>query len=164
MGLRGSHGKKRGQFRFCCDFRYLNAVSKKDAYPIPRIDESLSELGDAKFFTTLNLGYAFRQVPLRKKDRRICMKKTGFACELGLYHWKRIPFGLRNATATFQRLMAQRIKRELCEAPVLGMPTKMGMYHLETDASVVAISGILHQEQEWNGRTVLRPIAIAARC
>ena len=50
--------KKGGQLRFCCDFRYLNAVTIKDAYPIPRIDESLSKLGDAKFFTTLDLGSA----------------------------------------------------------------------------------------------------------
>ena len=46
----------------------------------------------------------------------------------------------------------QRIKKDLCEAPVLGMPTEKGMYVLDTDASVVAISGILHQEQEWNGK------------
>ena len=271
----------------------------KDAYPIPRIDESLSKLGDAKFFTTLDLGSAFWQVPLRKQDRQ----KTGFACELGLFQWKRMPFGLCNATATFQRLMAQaltsvtkkygnlimcyvddvviatptledhierleevfscmkqaglkckpskceilrdsikylgrlvdkhgvrpdpeaveavltwkapktdtqlmsflgfanyyrefikgyadkiypmqrlmrnkgkkftwtdeaqvsfeNIKRELCEAPVLGMPTEKGMFVLDTDASVVAISGILHQEQEWNGRTVLRPIAYGSK-
>ena len=50
--------KKGGQLRSCCDFRYLNAVTIKDAYPIPRIDESLSKLGDAKFFTTLDLGSA----------------------------------------------------------------------------------------------------------
>ena len=73
--------KERGQLRFCCDFLYLIAVTIKDVYPIPRIDESLSKLGDAKFFTTLDLGSAFWQVPLRKKDR----EKTGFACELGLY-------------------------------------------------------------------------------
>ena len=77
----------------------------KDAYPIPRIDESLSKLGDAKFFTTLDLGSACWQVPLRKQDR----EKTGFACELGLFQWKRMPFGLCNATATFQRLMAQAL-------------------------------------------------------
>ena len=53
----------------------------------------------------------------------------------------------------------QRRKKELCEAPVLGMPTEKGMYVLDTDVSVVAISGYLHQEQEWNGKTVLRPLA-----
>ena len=57
----------------------------------------------------------------------------------------------------------QRIKKELYEAPVLGMPTEKGMYVLDTDASVVAISGILHQEQEWNGKTVLRPIAYGSK-
>ena len=77
----------------------------KDAYPIPRIDESLSKLGDVKFFTTLDLGSAFWQVPLRKQD----CEKTGFACELGLFQWKRMPFGLCNATATFQRLMVQTL-------------------------------------------------------
>ena len=101
--------KKGGQRRFCCDFRYLNAVTIKDAYPIPRIDESLSKLGDAKFFTTLDLGSVFWQVPLRKQDR----EKTGFACELGLFQWKRMQrvylFELCDATATFQRLMAQAL-------------------------------------------------------
>ena len=54
-------------------------------------------------------------------------------------------------------------KRELSEAPVLGLPTEKGMYVLDTEASVVAISGILHQEQEWNGKTVLRPIAYVSK-
>ena len=53
----------------------------------------------------------------------------------------------------------QRIKRELCEALVMGMPTKICMYNLDTDVSVVAILGTLHQEQEWVGKTVLRPVA-----
>ena len=57
----------------------------------------------------------------------------------------------------------ENIKRELCEAPVLGMLTERGMYVFDTDASVVAISGILHQEQEWNGRTFLRPIAYGSK-
>ena len=57
----------------------------------------------------------------------------------------------------------ENIQRELCEAPVLGMPTEKRMFVLDTDSSVVAISGILHQEQEWNGRTVLRPIAYGSK-
>ena len=271
----------------------------KDAYPIPRIDESLSKLGDAKFFTTPDLGSAFWQVPLRKQDR----DKTGFACELGMFQWKRMLFGLCNATATFQRLIAHALigvtkkygnlimcyvddvviatptledhierldevfacmkrsglkckpskceilkdsikylgrmvdrhgiradpdaveavltwkspkmehqlmsflgfanyyrefikgyadkvypmqqlmrrkrqevhveqrsrriflenKERVVRAPVLGMPTEKGMYVLDTDASVVAISGILHQEQDWNGKTVLRTIAYGSK-
>ena len=51
----------------------------------------------------------------------------------------------------------------MCEAPVLGMPTEKGMYVLDTDASVVAISDILHQEQEWHGKTVLRPISYGSK-
>ena len=97
--------KKRDQVRFCCDFLYLISVTVKDAYPIPRIDENLSKLGDAKFFTTLDLESAFWQVSLRKQDR----VRAGFACELGLFKWKRMPFGLCIATATFQRLMAQAL-------------------------------------------------------
>ena len=54
----------------------------------------------------------------------------------------------------------ENIKRETCEAPVLGLPTEKGMYVLDT---VVAILGILHQEQEWNERTVLRPIAYGSK-
>ena len=75
---------------------------------------------------------------------------------------------MRNKGKKFERndeaqVAFENIKRELLEAPVLGMPTVKGMYVLDTDASVVAISRILHQEQEWNGRTVLRPIAYGSK-
>ena len=89
--------KKRYQLWFCCDFQYLNSIRVKDACSITRKDESLSKLGDAKFFTTLDLGSLFWQVQLGKQDS----VKTGFACELGLFQWKRKSFGLCNATATF---------------------------------------------------------------
>ena len=67
--------------------------------------QDLSKLGDAKISTTLDVGSAFWRDSLRNKDR----EKTGFACELGLFQWKRMPFVLCNATATFQRLMAQAL-------------------------------------------------------
>ncbi len=95
--------KKGNQLRFCCDFRFLNAKTIRDAYPLPRIDESITRLGCACYFTTLDLGSTFWQVPLREEDR----PKTAFACELGLFQWKVMPFGLSNATATFQRLMSK---------------------------------------------------------
>ena len=57
------------------------------------------------------------------------------------------------------QIFLEKINRDFCEAPVLGMPTEKGLFVLDIDASVVAISGTLHQEREWNGRAVLRPIA-----
>ena len=76
---------------------------------------------------------------------------------------------MRNKGKKFERseeaqAAFENIKRELRELPVLGMLTEKGMYVLDTDASVVANSGILHQEQEWHGRTVPVPLHMAVRC
>ena len=103
--MRGHGSKESGQIIFCCNIRYLNAVTIKNAYPIPHIDESLSRLGDAKFFTILDSGSVFWQVPLRKQDR----DPTGFTYELEMFQWKIMPFGICNPTATIQRLMAQAL-------------------------------------------------------
>ena len=99
--------KKNGELRFCCDFRPLNAVTIKDAYPLPRIDESLSRLGKAKIYTSIDLAWAFWQIPVRKADRQ----KTAFACELGLFEWRRMPFGMCNASVTFQRAVARALRK-----------------------------------------------------
>ena len=99
--------KKNGELRFCCDFRPLNAVTIKDAYPLPRINESLSRLGKAKIYTSIDLAWAFWQIPVRKADRQ----KTVFACELGLFEWRRMPFGMGNASATFQRAIARALRK-----------------------------------------------------
>ena len=74
--------KKNGELRFCCDLRPFNDVTvKEDAFPLPRIDESFSRIGQAKIFTSIDLAWAFWQIRLKKCDRR----KTAFACELGLF-------------------------------------------------------------------------------
>ena len=105
----------------------------------PRTDtQLLSLLGFANYYREFRKGYADKVYPMQK-----------------LMHNKGKKFEWNDEA----EVAFENIKRELCEAPVLGMPTEKGMYVLDTDASVVAISGILHQEQEWNGRTVLRPIA-----
>ena len=109
----------------------------------PRKDTQLmSFLGFANYYREFIKGYADKVYPMQ-----MLMRNKGKKLE-----WN------DEAQAAFEN-----IKRELCEAPVLGMPTEKGMYVLDTDASVVAISGILHQEQEWNGGTVLRSIAYGSK-
>ena len=93
---------KNGELRFWCDFRPLNEVTVNDAYPLPRIHESLARLGKAKIYTSIDLTWVFWQIPVRKADRR----KTAFACELGLFEWRRMPFGMCNVSAIFQRAIA----------------------------------------------------------
>ena len=96
-----------GELRFCCDFRPLNEVTVKGAYPLPRIDESLARLGKAKIYTSIDLAWAFWQIPVRRADRQ----KTAFACELGLFEWQRMPFGMCNASVTFQRAIPRALRK-----------------------------------------------------
>ncbi|XP_039350382.1 uncharacterized protein LOC120374581 [Mauremys reevesii] len=93
--------KPDGSQRFCIDFRRVNAISKFDAYPMPRIDELLARLGEARYITTLDLSKGYWQIPLEPASR----EKTAFATPTGLYQFTRMPFGLHGAPATFQRLM-----------------------------------------------------------
>ncbi|KAE9357759.1 hypothetical protein PF008_g3016 [Phytophthora fragariae] len=93
--------KKDGEVRFCVDYRALNKVTKKDVYPLPRIDETLEALGGALLFTTLDLRVGYWQVLVAPEDR----DKTAFTTKKGLYRFVRMPFGLTNAPSTFQRMM-----------------------------------------------------------
>lgn len=93
--------KKDGSVRFCIDFRQLNSITRKDAYPLPRIDESLDALGGSQFFSTLDLASGHWQCEVEEKDR----PKTAFSTHKGLFQFKVMPFGLCNAPACFERLM-----------------------------------------------------------
>ena len=98
--------KKDQSWRFCVDYRRLNAVTQQDAYPLPRIDESLEALAGSRYFTTLDLLSGYWQVPLD----RDAQEKSAFATRSGLWKWKVLPFRLTSAPATFQRLMEQVLR------------------------------------------------------
>ena len=106
--------KKDGTWRFCIDFRKLNEVTCKDAYPLPQVNDLIDTLSGHKYFTTLDLASGYWQVPVEKSSQ----EKTAFVIPGGdIYHFKRMPFGLANAVPTFQRLMSnvlQGLLRNKC--------------------------------------------------
>ena len=93
--------KKDGSNRFCVDYRKLNDITIKDAYPLPRVDESLDQLTGSKWFSCLGLNSGYWQVETDPTDR----EKTAFTSRRGLFEFTVMPFGLCNAPATFERLM-----------------------------------------------------------
>ena len=91
--------KKEGSLRLCVDYRGLNAVTKKDRYPLPLIGEALDQLSTAKYYTKLNIKDAYYNIRIKDGDKW----KTAFKTRYGLFKYTVMPFGLTNSPAIFQR-------------------------------------------------------------
>ena len=104
--------KSDGNYRLCLDFRKLNSVSKKDTYPLPYMNDILRQLKAAKYISKIDLivSWAFNQIPLDE----VSQKYTAFTVPgRGLFEYKRMPFGLTGAPATFQRLLDRILTPEM---------------------------------------------------
>lgn len=102
--------KNSDKYRFCVDYRALNKVSEPDAYPIPFVSATLDKLRDARYLTTLDIKSAYWQIPMAKDSRPL----TAFVVpSRGLFQFKRMPFGLHSAPATWQRLIDRVIGVDL---------------------------------------------------
>lgn len=106
--------KSTGELRMCVDYRKLNAITVKDAYPIPRIDQLIDIFCGAEKFTKLDMASAFNQIPMAKED----IEKTGFTTRYGNYEYLVMPFGLCNAPATCMRYM-QHLFHDLLDKSVV---------------------------------------------
>lgn len=97
--------KKTGDWRLCVDYRRLNALTIKNKYPLPVIDELLDELVGAQWFTTLDMSSGFHQILLAEED----IAKTAFQTHHGHYEYKVMPYGVTGGPATFQHIVNTRL-------------------------------------------------------
>ena len=101
--------KKTGKWRVCVDFTDLNKACPKDPFSVPRIDQLVDATIGHSRMSFLNAFQGYHQIPLALDDQ----ERTAFVTPIGNYHYKVMPFGLKNVGATYQRMMAKMFKSQL---------------------------------------------------
>ena len=132
-------------YRMCIDFRKVNKVTKKDHYPLPFIDQMLERLSKNTHFCFLDGYSGFSQIAVRAKDQ----EKTTFTCPYGTYAYRRMPFGLCNAPATFQRCMSA-IFHGFCEKIVEVFMDDFSVYGNSFDNCLRNLDKVLQRCEETN--------------
>ena len=107
--------KKGGRIRWCVDWRRLNLITKKDAFPMPNVQDNITRLAGSTVFSGVDMNGAFNAINLAKRDR----EKTAFATPWGLYQQKKLGFGLCNGPATYCRLV-NRILKDIPPSVAIG--------------------------------------------
>ncbi|KAK1699288.1 hypothetical protein QYE76_015985 [Lolium multiflorum] len=132
-------------YRMCIDFRKVNKVTKKDHYPLPFIDQMLERLSKNTHFCFLDGYSGFSQIAVKTKDQ----EKTTFTCPYGTYAYRRMPFGLCNAPATFQRCMSA-IFHGFCESIVEVFMDDFSVYGNSFDNCLRNLDKVLQRCEETN--------------
>lgn len=133
------------KWRLVIDYRKLNEKTLDDRYPIPNITDILDKLGKCQYFSTLDLASGFHQIELAKKD----IHKTAFSVEGGHYEFLRMPFGLKNAPATFQRVM-DNILREHVGVICLVYMDDIIIYSTSLQEHLINISKVMETLRKHN--------------
>lgn len=137
--------KKDSTIRLCVDYRLLNAKTRKDAFPLPRIEESLDVLSGARYFSTLDLASGYNQVPVAESDKM----KTAFCTPFGLFEFNRMPFGLCNAPSTFQRLMERMFGSQNHQSLLLYLDDVI-VFSATVDEHIQRLGAVLETLREQN--------------
>ena len=132
-------------YRMVIDFRKLNKATRKDHYPLPYIDQMLERLSKHTHFCFLDGYSGFSQIPVSKEDQ----EKTTFTCPFGTYAYRRMPFGLCNAPATFQRCMIA-IFSDICEKIVEVFMDDFSVYGTSFDDCLRNLDRVLHICEQTN--------------
>lgn len=139
--------KPNGSHRLCIDYRKLNAVTISDRYPMPKIDDLLHLAKRSLYMSTTDLRSGYWQVPVREEDR----DKTAFISPFGLFRFKRMPFGLKNAPSTFQRLI-DRLKNSLPDIVILAYLDDLIIISTSFEEHLADIERLFKQLNKYNLR------------
>ncbi|GJP64117.1 hypothetical protein CLOP_g21139 [Closterium sp. NIES-67] len=123
--------------RMCGDYRGLNRVTKSDRYPMPMAEEIFDKLAEGRVYSTLDLRQGFNQIPIKEEDKQ----KTTFHGPDRLYEWNYMPFGLKNTSAKFQRVMdlvLRGIPQAICYIDDVVVFSKDGKQHVADVAATLA--------------------------